>query len=50
MPKWLPTGPEIIRETLIVLAGALVATLIVKALPEDNRGLFNFMASGQQPE
>lgn len=45
MPKWFPTGPEVIRETLIVLAGALVATLIVKALPPENRGLFNFMGS-----
>ncbi len=48
MPKWLPTGPEVIRETLIVLAGALVATLIVKALPAENRTLFNFMGTGQQ--
>lgn len=45
MPKWLPTGPEVIREVLVVLAGALVATLIVKSLPAQNRGLFNFMGS-----
>lgn len=48
MPKWLPTGPEVIRETIIVLAGALVATLIVKSLPAGQRGLFNFMGNDQQ--
>lgn len=45
MPKWFPTAPEVIRETLVVLAGALVATLIVKSLPKQNQGLFNFMGS-----
>lgn len=49
MPKWLPTGPEVIREVIIVLAGALVATMIVKSLPSDQRGLFNFMG-GNQPQ
>jgi preprotein translocase subunit SecE len=45
MHKWLPSGPEVIRETIVVLAGALVATLIVKSLPASQQGLFNFMGS-----
>lgn len=33
MPKWVPTLPEVARETLIVLGGALVAAAIVGAFP-----------------
>ncbi len=29
----VPSGPEVARETLIVLAGALVAAAIIGALP-----------------
>ena len=47
MAKWLPTGPEVVREVIIVLAGALIATLIVKSLPAENRAFFTF--GGNQP-
>jgi hypothetical protein len=33
MPKWMPSGTEVARETLIVLGGALVAAAIVGAFP-----------------
>jgi hypothetical protein len=33
MPKWMPTAPEIAREALIVLGGALLAALIVGQFP-----------------
>jgi hypothetical protein len=46
--KYLPTGPEVIREVIVVLAGALVATLIVKSLPASQQGLFNFIGASQQ--
>lgn len=43
MPKWMPTGPEILREAVIVMAGALLATIIVRnVLPQDVRGYFTF--------
>lgn len=47
MPKWIPTGPEVIREAVILLAGALVATAIVKSLPQQYAGLFTFNGSNQ---
>lgn len=34
MPKWMPSGAEIARETLIVLGGALVAAALVGAFPQ----------------
>lgn len=45
MPKWIPTAPEVLREAVIVLAGALLATALVKSLPAAYRGLFNFTGS-----
>ena len=33
MPKYLPTVPEIGREALIVIGGAIVAALIVSQFP-----------------
>lgn len=33
MKAWLPTLPEIGRETLIIMAGALLAALILSRLP-----------------
>lgn len=41
MPKWFPTAPEVLREAVIVLAGAALAALIVNGvLPEQYRRLF----------
>jgi hypothetical protein len=34
VPKWMPSAPEIARETIIVLGGALVAAAIVGAFPQ----------------
>jgi len=48
MPKWMPTAPEVLREAVIVIAGALLATLVVKSLPAEYRGMFNFTGSNQQ--
>lgn len=42
LPKWVPSVPEVTREVVIVLAGALVATLIVKSLPPDIKSWFTF--------
>lgn len=33
MKAWLPTLPEIGRETIIILSGALLAALILSRLP-----------------
>lgn len=38
----IPSIPEVGREALILLAGALIATAIVKALPGKYKGLFSF--------
>lgn len=34
MPRYLPSVPEISREALAVVAGAIIAALIFAALPE----------------
>lgn len=48
MPKWMPTAPEVLREAVIVMAGALLATIIVRnVLPENLRSYFNFTGSQQ---
>lgn len=36
----IPSPPEIMREAVIVLAGALLATLVIKSLPVDWQNLF----------
>ncbi len=33
MKNWIPTLPEIGRETIIIMAGALLAALILSRLP-----------------
>lgn len=33
MNKWIPTLPEIGRETIIIMAGALLAALILSRMP-----------------
>lgn len=48
MPKWMPTGPEVLREAVIVMAGALLATLLVRnVLPEEFRQYFNLSGNQQ---
>lgn len=42
MKDIIPSIPEVAREALILLAGALIATAIVKALPDKYKGLFSF--------
>ena len=34
MPKWMPSVPEVAREALIVVAGAVVAAAVIGAWPE----------------
>lgn len=46
MPKWLPTGPEILREAIIVLAGAALAYAVVSILPPEVKKVF--MLPGSQ--
>lgn len=41
----IPSVPEIGREAVIVLAGALLATLVVRALPDQYKKLFTFPTS-----
>lgn len=41
----IPSIPEIGREAIIVLAGALLATLVVSALPAQYKKLFTFPTS-----
>lgn len=36
----IPTGPEVLREALIVLAGALIAVIVVKAMPANVQSWF----------
>ena len=33
MKEWIPTLPEIGRETLIIMAGALIAALVLSRMP-----------------
>lgn len=40
--KIIPTMPEILREAIIVAAGALVAAVVIKSLPPHVRELFTF--------
>lgn len=34
MKAWIPTLPEIGRETLIIMAGALIAALVLSRMPK----------------
>lgn len=43
----IPTVPEVGREAVVILAGALVATLIVRGLPADLRRWFSWPAADQ---
>ncbi len=37
----IPTMPEVMREALIVAAGALIAALVIRSLPPETRRLFS---------
>lgn len=37
----LPTMPEIVREAIIVAAGAALAALVIRSLPPEMRRLFS---------
>lgn len=41
MKKWLPSGPEVVREALIVIAGAALAGLVIGYMPEFKTWLKN---------
>lgn len=43
----VPKAPEIIREALIVLAGAMIAAAIVRGLPVEMRRWFSWPAADQ---
>lgn len=38
----IPTAPEVVREALVLLAGAAIATLIVRGLPDSVRQHFTW--------
>lgn len=44
----IPSAPEVLREALIVLAGALIAYTVVKMLPANLQKLFT-LNGGNQP-
>jgi len=46
--KIIPTMPEVMREAIIVAAGALLAAMVVRSLPAKYRDLFSLTGSGQQ--
>lgn len=43
----VPKAPEIVREALIVLAGAFIAAAIVRGLPIEYRRWFSWPAADQ---
>lgn len=45
MKSLIPSLPEIGREAVIVLAGALLATIVVRALPAQYKAWFTFPTS-----
>jgi len=47
MKGLLPSAPEVAREVVVVLVGALVASLIVRGLPLEWRRLFSWPAADQ---
>lgn len=49
MPKWIPTAPEVLREAIIVLAGAALAAVVVKfVVPDSAKSWFSLPSSGTQ--
>lgn len=45
--KIIPTGPEVLREAIIVAAGALLAAMVVRNLPQKWRDMFNLSGGSQ---
>lgn len=43
----LPKAPDVIREALIVLAGAMIAAALVRGLPIEYRRWFSWPAADQ---
>lgn len=43
----IPAAPEVLREALVILAGAAIATVIVRGLPVEWRRLFSWPAADQ---
>lgn len=43
----VPRAPEVIREALIVLAGAMIAAALVRGLPIEYRRWFSWPAADQ---
>lgn len=37
----IPTAPEVLREAIIVAAGALIAAIVIRSLPPETRRLFS---------
>lgn len=44
----VPSAPEVLREAIIVLAGALLAMAVVKALPSSWQQWFNLSGGNQK--
>lgn len=50
IPKWVPTAPEVLREAVIVMAGAALAALVINAvLPSEWRKYFSLPTSSTNP-
>jgi len=47
LKTYIPGGPDIVREAIIVMAGALLAVLIVKQLPSTWQQMFNINSFGE---
>lgn len=45
LPAFVPAPTEVFREAIIVMAGALLAVVIVRAMPENWQAWFNFNRS-----
>ncbi|WP_153469089.1 hypothetical protein [Rhodocyclus gracilis] len=48
MNKIIPTMPEVLREAIIVAAGALIAALVVRSLPQKYRDMFSLTPSNDK--
>lgn len=45
LPGFVPKAPDVIREALIVLAGAMIAAAVVRGLPEQFQRYFSWPGS-----
>lgn len=48
LPEFIPSAPEILREAIIVMAGALLAVVIVRQMPPAYQSWFNISGGNQQ--